>query len=307
MSTHTDRVKARQHALRDQGLCISCGNEASISVHTGKPYSLCDGCREKNSDKSKKSKTEGKSASKPPRGIPAAVTTTGQHYHVVETGEIGKVCPCPCDDPLILKFEDGVLDAFHLCELEETDRQLTVSINRGVPNGNGRKGRPKGMETGTVNKMLQIYRFLLHQTEPVYRAQIEKAVGFNITRPLMVQKSLAQCVTMESLGIVKRLPGHRTWAAWELTEHGRSEGERVIKSLYTKGNQEAGKRFRAKAVANGRCSRCGRHPAHPGLKTCGLCNQIGATTVEQQRSKSRESTQQKPGTRAMASRHVAAG
>ena len=269
MSTHTDRVKARQHALRDQGLCISCGTEASISAHTGKPYSLCDRCRKKNNKRSKKHQKQGKASPKLPRGIPAAVTTTGQHYHVIETGEIGKVCPCPCDDPLILKFEDGILDAFHLFELEETDRQLTMSINRGVPDRNGRKGRPKGMETGTVTKMLHIYRFLRKQTEPVYRAQIEKAVGFNITRPLMVQKSLSQCVTLESLGIVERLPGQRTWAAWQLTELGRSDGERIIKSLYTKGNQEAGKRFRAKAVANGRCSRCGRHPARPGLRHVG--------------------------------------
>ena len=64
--------------------------------------------------------------------------------------------------------------------------------------------------------MLQIYRFLETQSEPVYRSAIEKAVGFNCTRSLMYQPSQPKQVTMESLGIA---------------ELGRTEGEAMIRGL----------------------------------------------------------------------------
>ena len=79
--------------------------------------------------------------------------------------------------------------------------------------------------------MLQIYRFLETQLEPVYRSAIEKAVGFNCTRSLMYQPSQPKQVTMENLGIAKRIPGERTWVAWRLTELGRTEEETMIRGL----------------------------------------------------------------------------
>ena len=153
-------------------------------------------------------------------------------YRVTETGEIGQLIPCPCDDPIILEFKDGIRDAFFLRELEPTTHPITNSYpTRGNATKNGVKGRPKGLERGTVEKMLEIYRFLETQSEPVYRAAIERAVGFNCTRPLMCQPSQPKQVTLESLGIAERMPGERTWVAWQLTELGRTEGEAIIRGL----------------------------------------------------------------------------
>ena len=153
-------------------------------------------------------------------------------YRVIKTGEIGQLLPCPCDDPIILEFKDGTRDAFFLRELEPTPHPITDSYaTRGNTATNGAKNRPKGLEQGTVEKMLQIFRFLETQSAPVYRAAIEQAVGFNCTRPLMRQPSQPQQVTLESLGIAERIPGERTWVAWRLTEVGRTEGEEVIRGL----------------------------------------------------------------------------
>ena len=154
------------------------------------------------------------------------------NYRVIETEEIGKLVPCPCDDPIILEFKNGIRDAFHLRELEPTSRPITNTYPpRGNLAKNGYKGRPKGLEQRTVKKMLKIYRFLQVQSTPVYRRAIENAVGFNCTRPLMHQRSQSKQVTLESLEIVKRLPGERTWVTWKLTELGRREGVDIIRKL----------------------------------------------------------------------------
>lgn len=111
-------------------------------------------------------------------------------YRVTETGEIGELILCPCDDPIVLEFKDGIRDAFFLRELEPTTHPITESYPTRSSNAkNGVKGRPNGLERGTIEKKLQIYRFLETQSELVYRAAIEKAVGFNYTRPLMYQLS----------------------------------------------------------------------------------------------------------------------
>ena len=153
-------------------------------------------------------------------------------YRVVETGEIGQLIPWPCDNPIILELKDGIRDAFFLRELEPTTHPITESYPTRSSNAkNGAKGRPKGLERGPIEKMLQIYRFLETQSEPVYRAAIEKAGGFNCTRLLMCHPSQPKQVTLESLGIAERIPGERTWVAWRLTELGRTEGEDIIRGL----------------------------------------------------------------------------
>ena len=175
-------------------------------------------------------------------------------YRVTETGEIGQLIPCPCDDPIILEFKDGIRDAFFLRELEPvpissrthgksceariplcgtgSTHPITASYSTRRRNAKNRgKGRPKGMARGTIEKMLAIYRFLETQSEAVYRSAIEKAVDFNCTRCLMYQPSQKTQVTLESLGIVERIPGERTWVAWRLTELGRTEGVDIIRGL----------------------------------------------------------------------------
>ena len=153
-------------------------------------------------------------------------------YRVIETLETGQLIPCPCDNPIILEFKDGIRDAFFLRELEPTTHPITDSYpTRGSTAKNVVKDRPKGMERGTVEKMLRIYRFLEAQSEPVYRAAIEKAGGFNCTRLLMCHPSQPKQVTLRGLGIVERIPGERTWVSWRLTELGRTEGVDIIKGL----------------------------------------------------------------------------
>ena len=229
---HLEQVKARQHRHIDQGLCRFCGSppRPGISERTGRGYTTCQRCYEK-TKASAKQHHERKSRPKPSPLPPAERTLDEMHYLVVETGEIGQLVPCPSDDPVILEFKDGVRDAFHLRELEPTTATISMSNGRGIAARNGQKGRPKGMAWRTVEKMLQIYRFLETQSEPVYRASIENVVEFNCIRALMHQRSQSKQVTLESLEIVKRLPGERTWVTWQLTELGRTEGESIIRSL----------------------------------------------------------------------------
>ena len=153
-------------------------------------------------------------------------------YRVVETGEIGQLIPCPCDNPIILEFKNGTRDAFFLRDLEPTTHPITESSStRGSNTNNRTKGRSKGLAQKTIENMLQIYEFLKTQSEPVYRSAIEKVVGFNCTRPLMSRPTQPKQVTLEGLGIVERIPGERTWVAWQLTELGRTEGEEIIRGL----------------------------------------------------------------------------
>ena len=48
-------------------------------------------------------------------------------YRVIETLETGQLIPCPCDNPIILEFKDGIRDAFFLRELEPTTHPITDS------------------------------------------------------------------------------------------------------------------------------------------------------------------------------------
>ena len=149
---------------------------------------------------------------------------TGEFYKVRKTSEIGEKIECSCDNPIILEFKDEIRDAFFLRELEPTSSPATGSVGRSADKRNG-GGRPKGIGRSTVDKMLKIHAFLQSRSVPVYRAAIEKCVGFNITRPLMNQQSMSpHTITLESLGIVQCIKGERTWSAWILTEKGRHEG-----------------------------------------------------------------------------------
>ena len=131
---------------------------------------------------------------------------TGFFYKVKQTGSVGEQIECPCDDPIILEFKYGHRDAYFLREVEPTTAPITEGGFGISPTGH--KGRPKGIALRTINKMMEIYRFLEKQSVPVYRAAIEKSVGFNITRALMTQKSFPpHTITMESLGLVERIPG----------------------------------------------------------------------------------------------------
>lgn len=222
----SERMKARYHAMKDQGLCPGCGDEPV------KGKTMCQPCLSKHNEYSKAyAKKHKNKPSDPIRGEPFPITTTKQRYRVIETGNIGVVVPCPCDNPLILEFEDGLRDAFFLRELEATSHPVTDYNGRSPSAMNGIKGRPKGLSRKTIKRMLQIRQFLETQSETVYRSAIEKAVGFNCVRTLMIQPATAVTASLESLGIVERVPAERTWVAWRLTERGKAKGEQIIKKL----------------------------------------------------------------------------
>ena len=152
------------------------------------------------------------------------------NYRVRKTGEIGKLSPCPSDDPIILEFGNGIKAVFHLRELSPTKLPITASSSRLIAfSRNGKKGWSCGIKPRTIEKLLEVYEFLQTQSEPVYRSTIEKAVGFNCARSLMPH--LSSPVTLETLGVAQRSQGNRKWLLWELTEKGRAEGAAIIRGL----------------------------------------------------------------------------
>ena len=216
-----EAVKARRLRYLNQGLC-GCGRERKQGLNAyGKPELRCERCINVQKKKGRVHKP------KPPKQ-----SNHDQFYRVIKTGEIGKLIPCPSTDPIILKFKDGLRDAFHLRELEPTLIPSSNSKGRGIPPANRRAdGRPKGIPQQTIDKMLAVYRFLQKQSSPVYRGAIEKEIGHCCARALMHQQSQPKRDTLESMGIVKRTQGYRTWALWELTQRGRKQGKELILNL----------------------------------------------------------------------------
>ena len=231
-----DRVKARQQALRNQGLC-ACGKtpRSGISARTKKPYKTCQRCFQRASTHNEQEREEKKDAAGAiDHGVPFPITTTGLHYQVLSSGEVGVVVPSPCPDPIILEFRDGSRDAFHLRELEPT--ALSVSRSKDSTykkNRNGKMGRPRGVETITITKMLAVHGYLKRQSVSLKRSVIEKEMGFDCTRILMqLPSDPDDKINLETLGIVLRIPVRRDkWVAWELTPLGREKGEEIIHSL----------------------------------------------------------------------------
>ena len=140
----------------------------------------------------------------PTHGKPFPITTTPQHYLVVRTNEVGVVVPCSCDDPLILEFKDGSHDAFHLRDLETTD--LPATIGEKSPYAANRRRRPRQVSPQARDKMFMIHAYLLTDSKPVRRSQIEAALGYSCIDLLMKQLSYPHKINLERLNIVKRVP-----------------------------------------------------------------------------------------------------
>ena len=163
----------------------------------------------------------------PTRGTPFPVTTTGVHYEDLETGAIGKVVPCPCDDPLILEFEDGRRDAFFVRNLQPTAADVTL------PPFRSRETKPHGPRAETIDKLIKIHKFLKAQSAPVQRGKIQSALGFDVTFHLLRIPCKQNRWNLEILGIAERVRIHRGrgGTAWQLTEVGRTQGETMIQAL----------------------------------------------------------------------------
>ena len=89
------RVKARQQALRNQGLC-ACGKtpRSGISARTKKPYRTCQRCHQRASTHNEQERKDKKDAAGAiDHGVPFPITTTGLHYQVLRSGKVGVVVP----------------------------------------------------------------------------------------------------------------------------------------------------------------------------------------------------------------------
>ena len=193
-----ERAKKRQQRFRSQGLCPTCGSEPKISKKTGKTFVYCSVCIDKQTKRNKEYRGRKKQDK---TIIDHPITLTGKRYRVINTGEVGQIEPCPCDDPIVLRFEGGDRHVFFLKQVKVTRKTVTKSdpIHR-----NSKGGRPKGLAPAKVEKMLAIYEYLLTQDKPVFRKLIDKEVGFTVIRLLMFRPSQSKVVSLESLGIVER-------------------------------------------------------------------------------------------------------
>ena len=225
--TAAERRKAKQDAWRDTGMCVVCGGEVSVGISqtTGGSYQTCDTCRKKRVEYDRRH-AEGSESDLP--GFDYATTTTGFHYRVKATGAIGKIKPCPCDDPVILEFQDEVLDFFRMKDIEITDAAVTV-----VSRVRGSKGRRVNtVNRPTIHKFHKVRFFLMGQDKPVKRSFIESELGFSCIRHLIHSPSHPDQWTLESAKIVKRTRGFRNWCFWGLTDLGRTDGESMIESVW---------------------------------------------------------------------------
>ena len=100
-----DRVKARQQAFRDQGLC-ACGGRrrGGISPRTKRLYLTCQRCFDRAAAYNSSERKNKAEAEPTDGGVPFPITTTGLHYRVLRSGKVGVVVPSPCPDPLVLEF-----------------------------------------------------------------------------------------------------------------------------------------------------------------------------------------------------------
>lgn len=212
-------MNARQQAFRDRGLCVGCGDEvrSGVSAQTGRPYAICQYCHDQ-----RRANQERYRDTRPVQSIDFPLTTTGAHYRVKLTGDVGKIKPCPCDDPVILEFAKGNLDFFRLRDIEITTQPVSHRKNR------TQSGRPVNtINKRTIQKFYEVHTFLMGQDKPVKRATIESALGYDCARHLMDYPARW---SLESAKIVKRTAINRRAHLWELTGLGRIKGVDIIQA-----------------------------------------------------------------------------
>lgn len=152
-------------------------------------------------------------------------------FKVKSTGKVGKLCPCPCGNPIPLVFKDGEHCDFNLTELEPTIEPITRLLKK----RDRRKditGHLRGQRPKTVAKLLKILEYLKAQHQPVTIRNIQDAFEFPCVH-FVAQQPTRRSPSLESLGLVTRHPTQfNNRFEWTLTCRGRLEGERIIKELY---------------------------------------------------------------------------
>ena len=100
-----ERRKAKQDGYRDAGLCVVVWRRGKrwysrlAQVELIKRATLAV----RNVWSMNGDMQEGSGSTLP--GVDFPTTMTGFHYRVKATGDVGKIKPCPCDDPVILEFQ----------------------------------------------------------------------------------------------------------------------------------------------------------------------------------------------------------
>ena len=166
---------------------------------------------------------------------------TGIFYKVKGTGRVGEQIECPCDDPIILEHTPGVPRSRRVYWLKDvvtakmpTKWQamkadgLAGTVTHAAKNGH------KGARPATIRKFLRIYEYIKRSDAPVRAKEIQEAVRFNCYYYLGNPASNLK-FSLETLGIIERVPLKRTWVAWKLTKHGLRDGEQIIRSKYEEG------------------------------------------------------------------------
>ena len=162
---------------------------------------------------------------------------TGIFYKVKSTKRIGELIECPCDDPIILEFVPGSPTSRRVVWLKEVEPASMPKTweNRKAQNTKPVKDERKSeLRKSSMDKFLRIIYYMKDKGEPVTSSEIRKMLGFfpfyHLGNPSGVRD-----FSLETLGIVERVPRVRNWLAWQLTEKGQSEGEEIIKSKYGEG------------------------------------------------------------------------
>ena len=143
------RVKARQQAFRDQGLC-ACGDRrrGGISPRTKRLYLTCQRCFDRAAAYNSGERKNKAEAEPIDDGVPFPITTTDLCYQVLRSGKVGVVVPSHLAQILSSwSSETGSEMLFHLRELELCDLSVSRSENSNYKkNKDGNMGRPKGVE-----------------------------------------------------------------------------------------------------------------------------------------------------------------
>ena len=150
-------------------------------------------------------------------------------YKISASGEVGESVVLYDDKTVLLRFKDGRKQVLPLDIIERTDDPTTNPMfNRSTTGGR------HGVADHTVDKMLEIFRYIEQQTKPPTSGDIERALDLGARGAvscLMIQESKPHRKTLEGMGIARRIPQKKCHIRWELTFRGKTGGERMIEQL----------------------------------------------------------------------------
>lgn len=197
---------------KTKGLCAKCGVKVDAFKSNGDPYFNCAKCTDLINTKAREKRVEEVTG----HDIPHPITTTKQRYLIKGTNNVGEICPCPGDDPIVLRFTDKGLRVFHRHEVKLTDLPITKG-----------RDRPQ-IQQKTIKNLTKIYQYVKNN-EPVALLQITKKLGKN-SRYLAMNAGSKYMVNLEELGIVECMKEGRSIYLM-LTELGIKDGVKIIERL----------------------------------------------------------------------------